>query len=64
MKSFELILLSDKISKQPSIEFVLWLLVETLMKTYNEKEKGEQGKISQEKMIMELNFLCSRRPTD
>jgi hypothetical protein len=37
--------LAEEISKQPSIDFVLWLLVFTLMKINNEKEPAEQRKI-------------------
>ena len=45
MKSFGLNPLAKEISKQPSIDSVVWLLVLTLMKMYNEKEQAEQGKI-------------------
>ena len=38
VKSFELIQLAEEISKQSSIEFVMWILVVTLMRIYNEKE--------------------------
>ena len=41
MKSFGLILLAEEISKQCSIDSVMWLLVLTLMKIYNEKEQVE-----------------------
>ena len=44
MKSFGLILLTEEISKQLSIESVVWLLMLTLMKIYSEKEQTEQGK--------------------
>lgn len=50
MKSFGLIPLAEEISKQPSIDSAVWLLVLTLMKIYNEKEQAEQGKIFGEKM--------------
>lgn len=50
VKSFELIPLAEEISKQPSIDSAVWLLVLTLMKIYNEKEQAEQGKIFGEKM--------------
>ena len=40
VKSFRLIPLTEEISKQPSTDSVLWLLVVTLMKIYNEKEQG------------------------
>ena len=45
MKNFGLNLLVEKISKQPSIDSVVWLLVVTLMKIYNEEEQAEQGKL-------------------
>jgi hypothetical protein len=41
MKSFRLNPLAELISKQPSIDSVLWLLVFTLMKIYNENEQAE-----------------------
>jgi len=45
-KSFGLITkLAEKISEQPSIDSVVWLLMFTLMKIYNEKEQAGQGKI-------------------
>ena len=37
--------MAEKISKQPSIDSVVWLLVLTLMKIYNEKEQAEQIKM-------------------
>ena len=40
VKSFGLIPLAEKISKQPRIVFVMWLLVVTLVKIYNEKEQA------------------------
>ena len=46
VKSFVFFPLAEEISKQPSIDSVMWLLVLTLMKIYNEKEKAEQGKIA------------------
>ena len=36
-KSFRLISLPDEISKQPSLDYVFWIFVVTLMKNYNEK---------------------------
>jgi hypothetical protein len=36
--------LAEEISTQSTIDFVAWLLVFSLMKTYNEKESAEQGK--------------------
>ena len=38
VKSFGLIPLAEEISKQPSIDFVMWILMVTLMKIYSEKE--------------------------
>lgn len=32
-------------SKQPSIDYIAWLLVATLKQIYNEMEPDEQGKI-------------------
>ena len=40
VKSFGLILLAEEISKQ--FKTVVWLLVLTFMKIYNEKEQAEQ----------------------
>ena len=42
MKSFELIPLVEETAKQSSIDSVLWLLVVTLMKVCNEKEKASR----------------------
>ena len=33
------------ITKQPSIDYVVWLLLASLMQIYNEKEQDQQGKI-------------------
>lgn len=41
VKNFGLILFSEDISKQSSIESVLWFLVVTLMNIYNEKQQSE-----------------------
>ena len=57
MKSFVLILLAEKISKQPSIESALWLLVLTLMKIFNKKEQAEKGKIFEEKKQSRAGIL-------
>lgn len=45
MKRFGLIALAEEMSKQPSIESVVWLLVLILMKIYNEREHAEHGKL-------------------
>lgn len=45
VKSFKFIPWAEEISKQPSIDSVVWLLVLTLMKIYNEKNQAEQGKL-------------------
>lgn len=45
LKSFGLISLTKETSEQPSIDSVMWLLVVTLMKIYNEKEQAEQRKL-------------------
>ena len=37
--------MAEEISKQPSIDSVVWLLVLTLMKIYNEKEQAEKIKV-------------------
>lgn len=42
---FGLVMLAEVISKQHSIESVMWLLVFTFMKIYNKKEQTEQEKI-------------------
>ena len=55
MKSFGLIPLAEEISKQPSIDSVVWLLVVTLMKIYNEKEQAEQGKLQNVKFEEKRN---------
>ena len=38
-------MLTEEISKQPSIDSVMWILVIIVMKIYNEKEQAEQGKL-------------------
>ena len=49
VKSFELNPLAE-VSKQPSIDSsIVWLLVLTLRKIYNEKEQTKQGKVFEEK---------------
>ena len=50
VKSFGLISLAEEISKQPSIDTALWILVLSLMKTYSEKEQAEQGKLQKVKL--------------
>ena len=45
LKNFGLIPLAEEISKQPSIDSVVWLLVLALMKIYNEKEQVQKVKI-------------------
>ena len=45
MKNFGLIPFAEEISKQSNIISVMWILVVTLMKIYNEKEQAEQGKL-------------------
>jgi hypothetical protein len=37
--------LAQEISKQPSIDSRIWLLMFTLMKIYNEKEQADRGKL-------------------
>ena len=36
--------LAEEISRQPSIDSVMWLLVVTLMQIYNEEEQAEKEK--------------------
>ena len=38
VNSFGLTVLAEEISKQPSLDSLVWILVVTLMKIYNEKE--------------------------
>ena len=45
LKSLGLVLLAEEISKHPYVDSVVGFLVLSLMKTYNEKERAEQGKI-------------------
>ena len=45
LKSYGLVALAKEMSKQPSIDSVVWLLAFILMKIYNEVEGAEQGKI-------------------
>lgn len=45
LRSFGLIPLAEEISKQASVNCLMWLLVGKIMQIYNEKEKAEQGKI-------------------
>ena len=45
MKRSGLIPLAEEISKHPSIDSVIWLLLFMLVKIYNETEQAEQGKI-------------------
>ena len=44
MKRFGLIPLAEEISKQPSIDSVMWLLVITIVQFYYEKKQAKQGK--------------------
>lgn len=44
LKSFELIVLGEEISRQSRIDSVIWLIVAPLMQIHNEKEQDEQGK--------------------
>lgn len=45
LKSLGLMALAQEISTQPSIDYVIWLSVATLIHIWNEKEKSEQGTI-------------------
>ena len=42
LKRFGLIPLAEEISKHPSIDSVIWLLIFMLIKIYNEKEQAEE----------------------
>lgn len=44
LKHFGLIMLSEDISKQSSVDCVMWLLVASLIQIYNEQEQIKQGK--------------------
>ena len=55
VKSFGLILLAEEISKQPSIDSVMWFLVVTLMKIYNKKEQVQQSKSQNENFEAEMS---------
>lgn len=44
LKHFGLIVLSKEISKQSSVDCVMWLLVASLKQIYNEQEQVKQGK--------------------
>jgi len=44
LKNFELIALAEEISKQASIDSVLWLVVFTPLQIYNEKNKLSKEK--------------------
>ena len=44
VKNFGLIPLTEEISKQPRIDFVVRLLLFMLIKIYNEKKQADQGK--------------------
>ena len=48
MKNFELIPLAQENSKQSGLDSVIWFLVATLMKIYNEKEQAVQAKLQNE----------------
>ena len=42
LKSFGLIVFAEEISRQPSVDCVVWLLVASLMQIFNVKEQAEQ----------------------
>lgn len=50
LKNYGLVALEKDISKQHSIDYVVWLLVFTLMQFYNEKRQAEQGKLQMYKL--------------
>ena len=43
VKSFGLIMLAEEISKHPSIDSGVWLLVFMLTKIYNDKKQADHG---------------------
>ena len=70
MKSFGLIPLAEKISKQSNMDSVVWLLDITRMKIYNELEQAEQDKLKIENLRrkdapgsgMELSSVTLEKP--
>ena len=38
-------MLAKEISRQPSIDYVVWLLITTLLQIYNEKNQMDHGEI-------------------
>ena len=59
VKRFELILLAEEISEQPSIEYsFVWLLVVILMKIYNEEEQ-ENVKFEEKRSTRKQNGVKS-----
>lgn len=57
LKSFGEMALTQEISTQPSIEFIIRISVATLIHIFNEKEKSEQGKIQN----IQFEEKCSSR---
>ena len=55
MKSFGLIPLAEEISKQPTIDSIVCLLMVTLMKIYNENEQTKQSKLQNVNFEEKLN---------
>lgn len=45
LKSCGFILFAEEISIQPTLDCVMWILVITLIKIYNEKHQAEQAKL-------------------
>ena len=61
LKSFEIMELAEEISRQPSIDSVMWLLVVTLMQIYNDKEQAEQGKIQNVPIEKKRSNRCIKK---
>ena len=61
LKSFEIMELAEEISRQPSIDSVMWLLVVTLMQIYNDKEQAEQGKIQNVQIEKKRSNRCIKK---
>jgi hypothetical protein len=52
LKSFELIELADEVSKQPVIDYVMLLLVVTVLQVYNERSKLSKANEGQTRPLL------------
>ena len=52
MKTFGLMTLAEEILRQPSIDYMTYVLVAALMHIYNEKEHTEERKIKKLQCLM------------